>query len=176
MSNPLRLIWILSKSLNLIGCHGNLKGKFLKKCSKINSSEAVWGIKLKHCRIISNNNLFKNVVFYCCCWSTLVAMATQSFHWLTMGKRKLRFFAISLQIFWQKFYRNVPGVVLYKQWFFVLLIRYRCNGQFSPPPQSFPGEGSGRPISSPGEKNNQSVFSPPGQFFPHLKFFNISYI
>ena len=47
---------------------------------------------------------------------------------------------------------------------------------FFPPRQSFPGEGSGRPISSPGEKNNLSVSSPPGQFFPHLKFFSISYI
>ena len=58
--SPLRFIWILSRSLNLIGCHGNIKGKFSKKYSKINSSEAVWGIKLKLCRIVSNNSLYKN--------------------------------------------------------------------------------------------------------------------
>ena len=63
MSSPLRVIWILSKSLNLIGCHGNIKGKFSKKYSKIDSSEAVWGIKLKLCRIVSNNSLYKNTVF-----------------------------------------------------------------------------------------------------------------
>ena len=34
-----------------------------KQYSKINSSEAVWGIKLKLCRIVSNNILYKNIVF-----------------------------------------------------------------------------------------------------------------
>ena len=34
LSSPLRFIRILSKSLNLIGCHGNIKGKFLKKILK----------------------------------------------------------------------------------------------------------------------------------------------
>ena len=38
-----------SKSPNLIGCHGNIKGKFPKKYSKIFSSEAVMGMKLKLC-------------------------------------------------------------------------------------------------------------------------------
>ena len=62
----------------------------------------------------------------------------------------------------------------------------RCNGQFFPPASLSPGKDQAGPflprgrnwlvIFSPGEKNNQSVFSPPGQFFPHLKFFNISYI
>ena len=33
--------------LNLIGCHGNQKAKFGKHIQKINSSEAIWGIKLK---------------------------------------------------------------------------------------------------------------------------------
>ena len=46
LCSPLRFIWILSKSLNLIGCHGNIKGKFSKKYSKIFSSE---GMKLKLC-------------------------------------------------------------------------------------------------------------------------------
>ena len=65
----------------------------------------------------------------------------------------------------------------------------RCNSQFFPPPpprQSFPGGGSGRPIFFPGkkltsrsfpwEKKITSQVSPPGQFFPQHKFFNISYI
>ena len=33
-SSPLPTILILSKSLNLIGCHGNRKAKFLKKIFK----------------------------------------------------------------------------------------------------------------------------------------------
>ena len=53
----------LSISLNLIGCNGKNMGKFSKKYSKINSSEAVWGIKRKLCRIVSNNSLYKNIVF-----------------------------------------------------------------------------------------------------------------
>ena len=72
--SPLRFIWILSKSLNLIDCHSNIKDKFSKHYSKINSSEAVRGIKLKLCRIVSKNGLYK-ICFYCCCSSTLVAMA-----------------------------------------------------------------------------------------------------
>ena len=35
-----------SKLLNLIGCHGNIKGKFSKKYSKIFSSEAIRGMKM----------------------------------------------------------------------------------------------------------------------------------
>ena len=30
LSSPLRFIWLLSKSLNLIGCQGDKKGKFRK--------------------------------------------------------------------------------------------------------------------------------------------------
>ena len=33
-------------------------------------------------------------------------------------KEKLLFIAISLQVFWQKFYRNIPCVVLYKTYHF----------------------------------------------------------
>ena len=67
----------LSKWLNLIGCHDNIKGKFSKKYLKINSSEAVWGIKLKLCKIVSNNSLYKMIVFSIAVFSsTLVAVAT----------------------------------------------------------------------------------------------------
>ena len=34
LSIPLPTIWILSKLLNLIGCHGNRKAKFAKKYKK----------------------------------------------------------------------------------------------------------------------------------------------
>ena len=56
LSSLLPNIWILSKPLNLISCHGNQKDKFAKKYSKIISSEAVRGMKLKLCRNIHNIN------------------------------------------------------------------------------------------------------------------------
>ena len=66
------------------------------------------------------------------------------------------------------------------------LTHYRCNGQFFPSASLSPGKNQAGPflprgrnwrvIFFPRRKNNQSVFSPPGQFFLHLKFFNISYI
>ena len=63
----------LLQPLNLIGYHGNPKAKFAKNFSKINSSEAVWGIKLKLCSIVSNVSLN---ILYCRYSSTFVAMAT----------------------------------------------------------------------------------------------------
>ena len=47
---------------------------------QINSSEAIWGIKLKLFRNVHSTSLYKTIVFFCCCLSTLVAMATSSFH------------------------------------------------------------------------------------------------
>ena len=44
---------------NLVGYYGNPKKKFLKKYSKDNCLEAVWDIKLKLWRIVSNNSLYK---------------------------------------------------------------------------------------------------------------------
>ena len=63
-----------------------------------------------------------DLFFFCPSWiRTLVAMATFCCHRLIMGKKwKLGFTAISLQMFWQKFYRNVPWVVLYKTYLFVV--------------------------------------------------------
>ena len=43
LSSPLGFIWILSKSLDLLGCHGNINGKFSKKLFKIFSSEIIGG-------------------------------------------------------------------------------------------------------------------------------------
>ena len=50
LSNPLPNTWILFKLLNLIACDGNWKAKFVKKYSKLISSEAISWMKLKHCR------------------------------------------------------------------------------------------------------------------------------
>ena len=63
----------------------------------------------------NEKSLCINCVFYCR-WPCAVAI--KSFHRLIMGKWKLAFISVLLQIFWQKFYRNVPGVVLYKPYGF----------------------------------------------------------
>ena len=62
-------IWILSKSLLLIGGHGNQKAKFFekKKNSKLFFWEAIWGMKLKLCINVYDISLYINCVFYCCC-------------------------------------------------------------------------------------------------------------
>ena len=46
---------------------GNRKAKFAKKISKIISSEAIRGIKLKLCRNVYNISFYKHYVFYCLC-------------------------------------------------------------------------------------------------------------
>ena len=76
----------MSKSLNLIGCHGNIKGKFSKKYSKIFSSEIVRGIKLKLCIHSHDISFYIKYVFYCRCPCAFVAMATESFHRLIRVK------------------------------------------------------------------------------------------
>ena len=75
--------------LNLIGCHGNWNAKFAKKYSKILSSEAIRGMKLKLCRNVHNISLYKKYVFYCHCSCAFVAMPTYNFHRLIMGKVKV---------------------------------------------------------------------------------------
>ena len=58
----------------------------------------------------------KLIFCYCCCRNTLVALATESFHRLIMGKMKIgsngSLIAVSMQVFWQIFFRNVCRVVL----------------------------------------------------------------
>ena len=63
LSSPLWFIWNLSKSLNFIGCHGNRKGKFSKRYSKIFSSEIIRGMKLKLCIHVHDISLYKTIVF-----------------------------------------------------------------------------------------------------------------
>ena len=54
LSVPVPYVTFLLSPLNLIGYHGN---------QKANSSEAVWGIKIKLCRIVSNISLYKKYWF-----------------------------------------------------------------------------------------------------------------
>ena len=67
LRRPLSNIWILSKPLNLIGCHGNRMATEMlnlrKQYSKIISSEVIRGLKLKLCRTVHNINLYKTCVF-----------------------------------------------------------------------------------------------------------------
>ena len=75
---------------------------FRKKYSNIFSSEAVREMKLKLCIHVHDISLYINSVFYYCCPCAFVAMATLSFHIPKMGKVKLAFFSVLLQIFWKK--------------------------------------------------------------------------
>ena len=52
----------MSKSLDLNGCHGNIKGKFSKNYSKIFSSEAIRGMKLKLSIHVHDISLYINCV------------------------------------------------------------------------------------------------------------------
>ena len=54
----------------------NIKGKFSKKYSKIFSSKAVRGMKLKLCIHVHDISLYINYVFNCHCPCAFVAMAT----------------------------------------------------------------------------------------------------
>ena len=110
-SSPLQTIWILSKSLILIGCH------FRKKYSKIFFSEVLRRMKLKLCINVCVIILYIIYGFYCCCACGFVAMLTLSFHRFIMGKVKVGLYfyiCIWLYVFWQKLYSNVPWVVLYQ--------------------------------------------------------------
>ena len=83
-SSPLQTIWILSKSLILIGCHGNQNVKLKKNIF-------IRGMKLKFyinvCVIIQV--VLHNFVFYCCWACGFIAMATLSFHRFIMGNVKV---------------------------------------------------------------------------------------
>ena len=65
-------LWILSKSLNLI-----VAKDFSKKYSKIFSSEAVRGMKLKLCMHVHDISLYINCLFYCHSPCAFIAMATK---------------------------------------------------------------------------------------------------
>ena len=86
LSSPLRFIWILSKLLNLFGCHGNIKGQFLKKYSKIFSSEAVRGMKLKLCIHVHDISLYINMFYIVIAHVLSLLWQLKSFHRLIIGK------------------------------------------------------------------------------------------
>ena len=61
----------------------------------------------------------RKVVFFCSNQlRTLFVMATYSSHWLIMGKVETGFYCCLTADIWQKFYRNVPWVVLYETYEF----------------------------------------------------------
>ena len=76
LSSPPRFRHFLSISLYSFGCYSNVKGKFLKKYSKIFFSEAVRRMKLKLCIHAYDISRYKVCVFIFPCPTTLVAMAT----------------------------------------------------------------------------------------------------
>ena len=88
-----------------------IKSLNLKKNTKINSSAPVWGL----CSIVSSISFYKKIVFLIAIAHALwLLWQLKVFIDLKWEEWKLRFIAISLQIFWQKFYGNVPWVVLYQ--------------------------------------------------------------
>ena len=103
--------------LNLIGCHWQLKAQFVKFKKKINSSEAIWRMKLQLCRNIHSISFYNSIVFI----FTLVDMATLSFHRLLMGKMKIGLIAVLLWIFGQNFFRIVSST---KHKFFMQLTHF----------------------------------------------------
>ena len=76
-SSPLPTIWILSKSLILIGCHATRTPKFLKKIFKnllLRSHKGDEAETLHKC--LCYYSLHKLCSFYCCCACGFIAMAT----------------------------------------------------------------------------------------------------
>ena len=87
------------------------KGLICEKYWKIFSSEAIRGIKLKLCRNVRNISLaffIAVVLVLSLLWQLKFSID------LKWKKWNLEFIAISLQIFWQHVYRNVPWVVVYE--------------------------------------------------------------
>ena len=82
----LRFISILSKSFNLIGCQGDVKGKVSNICLKKVFLETIRRMKLKLVIHAYDITLYISYVyFYFQCPTTFVAMATKSFHRPIMG-------------------------------------------------------------------------------------------
>ena len=77
-SSPLPTIWILSKSLILIGCHVNRTAKFSKKNIQKSSSQKSKGDEAETLRkSLCYYSLHK--LFYCYCACGFIAMATFKF-------------------------------------------------------------------------------------------------
>ena len=100
------LIWLVTMATN--------RQNLWKK----NQKSTMWGIKLKLCSIVSYISLYKIIAFIAVAHALWLPWQLKISIDLQWEKWKLRFIAISLQIFWQKFYRNVPWVVLYQAYKF----------------------------------------------------------
>ena len=82
---------MVSKSLILIGCHGNRNVKFSKKIFEnllLRSHKGEEAETLHKC--LCYYPLHKFMFFYCCCACGFVAMATLSFHRFITGKSESR--------------------------------------------------------------------------------------
>ena len=102
LSSPLPNIWILFKLLNLIGCHGNRKAKFLNK-NQLRSHKGNKAGTLQKCSL---DCLYKNNVF-CCCWSCVfISLATRC-PLAYNGKKEIGHCYLTVDIFEKSFYRNV---------------------------------------------------------------------
>ena len=88
LSGPPPSISFYTKPLNFIGCHGNQNVKFAKTYLKNQLLGSYKGDKAETWRIVYNISLYKNIAFYCRCFSTLVAMATLNFHRPINGKNE----------------------------------------------------------------------------------------
>ena len=91
--------------------------KFANKYSKIISSEAIRGMKLKLCRNVHNIRLYISYDFCSRCSCAFIAMTTL-FPLTYNGKSEKKHLLLSQQIFWQRFYRHIPWVVLYETYEF----------------------------------------------------------
>ena len=97
----------MSKSLNLIGCQGQIKGKFSKAVQKSSLKNHEWN-EVESLHTCLGHYPLHNLCFYSRCSSTFAAMVTYSSHRLTMGKVKnCHLFAFSQRSVCISFYRIV---------------------------------------------------------------------
>ena len=108
---PLYFRRLVKSAAFVIGCQGDKKGKFSRE--KVFFSETVMAIKLKLGMHAQDIRLYISCVFCSGQIRTLVPMATYIFHRLIIGKVKLLFFSVSMEIFGFYFYRNVYYAVIY---------------------------------------------------------------
>ena len=84
-SSPLQIIWFLSKSLILIGCHGNLNVKFSEKIFKNLLLRRHTGDEAETLHKCLCYYPLHKLCFYCCCACGFVAIATLSSHRFIKG-------------------------------------------------------------------------------------------
>ena len=97
--SPLPTTWILSKSLILIGCHGNRKAKCSKRYTQLFFSEAIRGMKVKLCINVHDISLYINYIFIVVA-HVLSLLWQLSFHRLIMEKVETDiYFCVTADIF-----------------------------------------------------------------------------